>query len=222
MVKFRSKIILSSSAALLAITFCAPIAGAQSTTDKVTSTVSDTTAKGRDALSKTADKTSDWMKGAPAPASAAEVLSRIHEVNETEIYVGKLAMKKGSTAEIRSYGEDLVKDHRAADRKIAELAKDEGIEISPPGPVSAELGRVRNHDGAVQEMLANVNGDTFDRDFLHAMVEDHQKNIDALHEVEAKSDDPKLKALIHDLLPQLTDHQEIAEKLLEKAKKRAS
>ncbi len=220
--KFHSKFAVSSIAAAFALVLAPSISPAQSVTDKVSSAVGSTAEKGKALASETADKTTDWVKGAPQPASAAEVLSRIHEVNQTEIYVGKLAVKKGTTPEVRDFGKDLVKDHSAADRKIEALAKDENLQLSPPGPVSAELGRVRNHDGAVQEMLANVNGDTFDRDFLHAMVEDHQKNIDALKDVQAKSNDPKLKDLIQELLPQLTDHQEMAEKLLEKAKKKAS
>jgi putative membrane protein len=207
----NSRIILSSATALLAISLAGSVSHAQSVTDKVSS-----------AVRSTADKTTDWVKGAPEITSAAEVLSRIREVNETEIYAGKLAVRKGSTAEVRTYGKSLVKDHRAVNRKVEALAKDEGVQLSPPGPVSAELARLNNHDGAVREMLANVSGNTFDRDFLHAMVEDHQKNIDALKDVQAKSDDPKLKSFIQDLLPQLTDHQEMAEKLLEKAKKRAS
>jgi putative membrane protein len=219
--KIRSRLFLSSMT-VLAMTFAAPAVWAQSTTDKVASAVSDTADKGKAAVSEAADKTEDWAKGAPTETSAAAVLSRIHEVNDAEIYAGRLAAKKGSTAEVRSYGKELMRDHAKVDRKIQALAKDEGIELSPPGPMSAEMGRLRNHDGAVKEMLANVSGNTFDRDFLHAMVEDHQKNIDALKDVQAKSDDPKLKDLIQALLPQLTDHQEMAEKLLEKAKKRAS
>jgi putative membrane protein len=220
--KIRSSPFLASTAAILAMTFAAPLVWAQSTTDKVASAVSDTADKGKAAVSEAADKTEDWAKGAPPETSAAAVLSRIHEVNDAEIYAGKLAMKKGSAAEVRSYGRELVRDHSKVDRKIEAMARAEGIELSPPGPMSAEMGRLRNHDGAVKEMLANVNGNTFDRDFLHAMVEDHQKNIDALKAVAAKSDDPKLKNLIQRLLPQLTDHQEMAEKLLERAKKRAS
>jgi putative membrane protein len=216
-----SNLFLSSMSAALVVTFAASVSRAQSVSTKVTSAVSDTATKTENAASEAADKTRDLMKGATT-GTTADVLSRIHEVNETEIYVGKLAEKKGSTPEVRSYGKELVKDHRKADRKIQALAKAENLQLAPPAPISVELGRIRNHDGAEQEMLANVSGNTFDRDMLEAMVEDHQKNIDALKEIQKTSDDQKLRDLIQELIPQLTDHQEMAEKLLVKAKKAAS
>ena len=221
MKRVRSNLFLSSMSAALVVAFAASASRAQTVTNKVTSAVSDTAAKGENAASAAADKTRDLVKGATT-GTTADVLSQIHEVNETEIYVGKLAEKKGSTAEVRSYGKELVRDHLKADRKVKALAKAENLQLAPPAPVSVELGRIRNHDGAEQEMLANVSGNTFDRDMLEAMVEDHQKNIDSLKAAQAASDDQKLKDLIQELIPQLTDHQEMAEKLLVKAKKAAS
>ena len=218
--KTGSYFFTSSMSAALLVTFAASLSRAQSVSTKVKSAVSDTAEKSENAASEAADKTRDVIKG--ATTGTADVLSRIHEVNETEIYVGKLAEKKGSTDEVRSYGKELVKDHMKADLKIQALAKAENLQLSPPAPVSVELGRVRNHDGAEQEMLANVSGNTFDRDMLEAMVEDHQKNIDTLKEIQKTSDDQKLRDLIQELIPQLTDHQEMAEKLLVKAKKSAS
>ena len=215
-----SKLFLSSISAGFLVTFAASVSRAQSVSTKVKSAVSDTAEKSENAASEAADKTRNVIKG--ATAGTADVLSRLHEVNQTEIYVGKLAEKKGSTDEVRSYGTELVKAHMKADLKIQDLAKAENLQLSPPAPVSVELERVRNHDGAEQEMLANVSGNTFDRDMLEAMVEDHQKNIDALKEIQKTSDDQKLRDLIQELIPQLTDHQEMAEKLLVKAKKSAS
>jgi putative membrane protein len=209
-----SKLFLSSTCA-------ATGSRAQSVTTTVKSAVSNTAEKSKNAVSETADKTQDLVKGATT-GTTADVLSRIHEVNQTENYVGKLAEKKGSTDEVRSYGRELVKAHMKADLKIQDLAKAENLQLAPPAPVSVELERIRNHDGAEQEMLANVSGSTFDRDMLEAMVEDHQKNIDALKEIQKTSGDQKLRDLIQELIPQLTDHQEMAEKLLVKAKKSAS
>lgn len=210
-----------SSMTVAAVILAAPQSRAQSVTNKVSSAVSNTAEKGKTAVSETADKTANFIKGAPAGTSA-DILSRIHEVDETEIYAGELAAKKGSTPEVQSYGKELVKDHSNVERKVEALAKDEGIQLSPPAPESEQLERIRNHDGAVQEMLANLSGSAFDRDFLHAMVEDHQKNIDELKEVQKTTSDQKLRGLIQELLPQLTDHQEMGEKLLEKAKKTSS
>jgi putative membrane protein len=215
MLKVRPLLILPTLATFIVVLLAGAGSQAQSTTG---STIGDAAEKGKSVLSETTDKTLNLLKGA-STGTSADTLSQIHEVNETEIYVGKLAAKKGSTAEVKSYGKELVRDHERVERKVLALAKAEGVQLSPPAPLSEQLKRMRNHDGAVQEMLANVSGNAFDRDFLHAMVEDHQKTIDALKQQQAASNDPKIKDLIQEILPQLTDHQETAEKLLAKANK---
>jgi putative membrane protein len=177
--------------------------------------------KAQSALTNTADSAKAMLNGAPAPGSPADVLSQIHETDEAEIKVGSLAEKKGSTEDVRKYGKELAKDHSAADRKVIALAKEEGIELAPPAGASADLQKKENHNGAVAEMLANVTGNTFDRDFLEAMRKDHEKDIANLTAVMNSTADPKLKNLIAELLPKLKHHQEMAEKLLAEAKANA-
>jgi|SRR5579862_2768622 len=174
--------------------------------------------KAESAINQTARDAKAIASGAPAAGSTADVLSQIHETDEGEMKVGNLAQQKGSTAEVRSYGKELAHDHDAADRKVVALAKAEGIELSPPAGASADLQKKENHDGAVAEMLANVSGNTFDRDFLEAMQKDHGKDIEALTDAMNSTSDPKLKNLIAGLLPRLKHHQEMAEKLLGQAK----
>ena len=176
------------------------------------------TEKAESAVNETAKEAIAVTSNAPAPGSTADVLSQIHETDQAEMKVGGLAEQKGSTAEVRGYGKELANDHAAADRQVVGLSKAEGIELSPLAAPSADLQNKENHDGAVAEMLANVSGNTFDRDFLEAMHKDHQKDIAKLTDAMNSTSDPKLKNLIAELLPKLKHHQEMAEKLLEQAK----
>jgi putative membrane protein len=194
------------------------ISRAQSTTEKAESAVSGTAEKAESAVSDTAEKAKTLVAGAPA-GTTTDVLSQMHEADQTEIEVGKLAATKGSTPEVKSYGKKLMEDHSAADRKVEALARNEGIELSPPTAPSAVLQKKQNHDGAVKEMLANVSGDTFDRDFLEAMAKDHQETIEDLTTAMNSTSDPQLKALIAEMLPKLKEHKEMADKLLAAAKK---
>jgi putative membrane protein len=182
------------------------ISNAQSMTDKAKS-----------ALSDAAEKTKTLVAGAP-PRTPADVLSQIHETDQTEMEVGRLAEQKGGSADVRSFGKTLAQDHSAADRKVTALARELDVQLSPPAKGSSDLEKKQNHDGAVKEMLANVSGNTFDRDFLEAMSTDHQEDIANLTEVMNSTTDPKIKNLIAELLPKLKHHQEMAEKLLAQAK----
>jgi len=176
------------------------------------------TEKAESAVNQTAKEAKAVTSGAPAAGSTADVLSQIHETDQGEMKVGGLAEQKGSTAAVRGYGKELAADHAAADRQVVALAKAEGIELSPPAGPSVELQDKENHNGAVAEMLANVSGNTFDRDFLEAMQKDHEKDIQKLTDAMNSTSDPKLKSLIAELLPKLKHHQAMAEKLLSQAK----
>jgi putative membrane protein len=192
--------------AVTAMAFYSGTSNAQSMTEKAQSAVNETA---RDAKA--------LVNGSPAPGSSADVLSQLHETDRGEMKVGRLAEKKGSTPEVRTYGKELARDHAAADRKVIGLAKEENLELSPPAGESVDLQKKANHDGAVAEMLANVKGNTFDRDFLEAMQKDHAEDIAKLTDVMNSTNDPKLKSLIAELLPKLKHHQEMAAKLLTQA-----
>jgi putative membrane protein len=192
--------------ALTAMALSPAVSSAQSITDKAKS-----------ALSDTAEQTKTLIAGAPA-GTPADVLSQIHETDQAEMEVGKLAEQKGSTAEVRNFGKTLAHDHSAADRKVTALARELSVQLSPPGKPSSDLEKKQNHDGAVKEMLANVSGNTFDRDFLEAMSKDHQHDIEKLTDAMNSTTDPKIKNLIAELLPRLKHHQEMADKLLGQAK----
>jgi len=188
----------------------------------VASTAQSMTDKAKSAMTDTADEAKAIVSGAPAPGTSADVLSEIHETDEGEMKVGKLAEKKGASADVRNFGKILARDHAAADRKVVGLAKEEGIELPPTAGESVDLQKKENHNGAVAEMLANVSGNTFDRDFLEAMRKDHEKDIAKLTDAMNSTTDSKLKSLIAGLLPKLKHHEEIAQKLLVEANKSAS
>jgi putative membrane protein len=187
-----------------------------------TSNAQSMTDKAKSAMTDTADEAKAIVSGAPSPGSPAAVLSEIHETDEGEMKVGRLAEKKGASADVRNYGKILAHDHAAADRKVMGLAKEEGIQLSPPAGETVDLQKKENHNGAVAEMLANVSGNTFDRDFLEAMRKDHEKDIAKLTDAMNSTNDPKLKSLIAGLLPTLKHHEEIAQKLLSEANKSAA
>jgi len=51
------------------------------------------------------------------------VLRQIHRTNLEEIRMGQLAQRNGSSAQVKQYGAQLVRDHQAADQKVVALAK---------------------------------------------------------------------------------------------------
>ncbi len=59
----------------------------------------------------------------PGALSDDIVLRQIHRTNLEEIRMGQLAQRNGSSAQMKQYGAQLVRDHKAADQKVMALAK---------------------------------------------------------------------------------------------------
>ena len=141
--------------------------------------------------------------GAPAlaadPPATSEVLGKLHESNQKEIAMGKMAQKNGKSKEVTSYGKMLVKDHTAADKKVLKLAKDEKIELPAPPAAKDDMPM----------------GTEFDSAFAKSMVDDHKRDIDEVTKARDATSDDKLKKLLGDMLPTLQKHEDTAQKLVD-------
>ena len=73
----------------------------------------------------------------PGALSDDIVLRQIHRTNLEEIRMGQLAQRNGSSAQVKQYGAQLVRDHKAADQKVVALAKQLRIALpQEPGQMS--------------------------------------------------------------------------------------
>jgi putative membrane protein len=139
----------------------------------------------------------------------ADVLNKLHHSNMKEVEMGKLAQKNGESKQVRSFGDTLVKDHGAADKKVMALAKDENIEL-----------KAEKHED--MDDMAKLTGKEFDAKFAKDMLEDHKKDVQEASDARDKTSDPKLKKLLTELVPTLKKHQSIAQKIVDRQNTTAS
>jgi putative membrane protein len=132
------------------------------------------------------------------------VLVNLHQSNEKEIAMGKLAQKKGGSAEVKSFGKTLVKDHTAADKKVMKLAKEEELDLGSTPHV--------DFDGAVAKMAGETD---FDRRFAQTMLDEHDKAIESAKSAEDNTSDAKLKNLLIEIVPVLRKHRDVAQRLVD-------
>ena len=138
------------------------------------------------------------------PPATSEVLGKLHQSNQKEIEMGKMAQKNGTSKEVKDFGKTLVKDHTAADKKVVALAKKEKVEL--PAPAA----------GAAHDMPAA--GADFDAKFAQEMLDDHKKDVAEATSARDATNDDKLKKLLTDLVPTLQKHQDAAQKLVDTKK----
>jgi putative membrane protein len=118
------------------------------------------------------------VSAADSPATA-DVLNKLHHSNLKEIEMGQLAQKNGDSKQVRSFGDMLVKDHTAADKKVLALAKQENVELQTPS----------THGDAMADM-AKLTGAAFDAKFAHEMLDDHKQDVEAATEARDKTRPP--------------------------------
>jgi putative membrane protein len=138
------------------------------------------------------------------PPSTAAVLGNLHESNQKQVQAGEIAQKNGKSRAVREYGAMLVKDHSAADKKVADLATRENIDLlaATPAPGPNDMGTM-------------ASGPDFDKKFAQEMLDDHRKDLASVTDARNATLDPQLKKLLGDTIPTLEKHEAAAEKIID-------
>jgi putative membrane protein len=156
-----------------------------------------------------AEQPSSKSSKSPSPAASTAALSAKDKAfmkeaakgGRMEVDMGKMAQKQGKNADVKSFGSRMVTDHTKANNQLKSLAKKKGVSLDDAAPKMEKMGDA-----------------TFDKDYMAAMVKDHEKDV-AEFEKEAKDgSDPDVKAWASKTLPTLKKHLELAKAAQAKVK----
>ncbi|MEJ0099012.1 MAG: DUF4142 domain-containing protein [Pseudomonadota bacterium] len=132
-----------------------------------------------------------------------EFVSRASAAGHSEVQLGKLAVQKSSAADVRAFAQKMIDDHGAAGAELAALAKKKGLAVALPG--EAQL--------AIQAELQQKNGTEFDAAYAKQMLTDHDDAV-SLFSAAGTLADADLAAFARKALPVLTQHQQMAKRLV--------
>lgn len=122
----------------------------------------------------------------------------------TEVLLGQLALEKSNIAAVKTFAQEMVTDHGAANAELTALAEAREIDLPTP-PTQAQA--------AADAGLAALEGTAFEQAYADKMVKDHEAAV-ALFEAEAANGgDAALKAFAQETLPTLRTHLEHARAL---------
>lgn len=147
-----------------------------------------------------------------AAAKVNMVLRELHVINRSEIESGRLAEQRAQAGEVKEYARIMVRDHSEADRKIAEYAKRNGIDltkVAPIDPIHAALDRA---DSAEQKALGTKHGADFDAAYVAPQALEHRVALSVAEEGQKYAKD-EAKELLDGVHRMLVDHLARAEKL---------
>lgn len=121
-----------------------------------------------------------------------------------EVEAGKLALEKGTAADVKTFADMMVKDHTAANQKLKALADKKNIDVSD----DAEL-----LDKAKAMILELRSAKSFDQAYANNQVKAHEATIEIFEDEIKHGEDAELKAFATETLPKLKAHLVEAKKL---------
>jgi putative membrane protein len=122
------------------------------------------------------------LASAAAPADR-DFLARALGVNQTEIVLGRMAVERGTTAEVRAMGEKMVQRHTELARQLRELDPASG----PPTLTADQQKTVAR--------MAVVSDSEFDKSFKNTVGAGHVDELAMYREEVTHAVDPRLRAL---------------------------
>jgi putative membrane protein len=135
-------------------------------------------------------------------------LTEAADARMVDIEEGRLAKTRGTTSEIRQYGERMVNDQTKLLHEIRVLAASKNIAL-PNAMSNDKKNSLKN--------LHEEEGKDFDEKFIRTMIRDHKHDV---HEFEKASDfkDKDIKRFASQYLPVIEAHLDQIENIKERPK----
>jgi putative membrane protein len=142
--------------------------------------------------------------------SDAQIAHIVVTANQVDIDAGKLAASKGTNAEVKAFGAQMVKDHTGVNKQASDLAAK--LKVKPEdNPTSESLKAGGDKNLAT---LKGLSGAAFDKAYISNEVAYHQAVLDAVDKTLIPSaQNAELKALIEKVRPAFVAHLEHAKQL---------
>lgn len=150
------------------------------------------------------ERNEEAVKRGDVHTADANFLSDAANGGILEVELGKLAVQKASSPQVKEFAQMMVNDHTKANNELKALA--DQLEIRIPASLS-DQNRMKI------EAITKNDGKDFDRQYMMAMVKDHKVTTEIFQSEAHDGYDSLVKAYASKTLPVLMHHREMAEKL---------
>jgi putative membrane protein len=118
-----------------------------------------------------------------------------------EVELGRLATQRAGDASVREFGARMVADHSRANTELKSIAGQKGIQL--PSDLNSE-------QKSEVDKLAKMSGAEFDKEYMSAMVKDHETDVKDFQTEASEGNDPEIKSFASKTLPILQGHLQMA------------
>jgi putative membrane protein len=121
-----------------------------------------------------------------------------------EVKLGEVASNSAENADVKAFGQMMVKDHGAANDELKTLASSKGITLDE---------KLDEKNQKMVDNLSKKTGAAFDKAYMAAMVKDHNADVKEFKTASEKADDADIKAWAGKTLPTLEAHLDKAKEV---------
>jgi putative membrane protein len=121
-----------------------------------------------------------------------------------EVQLGQLAAEKGSSDDVKQFGQTMVTDHTKLGDQMKLVAAQLGV--NPPASVSKK-------DKELMAKLQNLSGPEFDKAYIMAMVKDHKKDAEDFKSEAQQTQNPTVKQAADQGSQVIDQHLDMIEKI---------
>ena len=143
------------------------------------------------------DRSSNKAKGDKLSSADKAFIKDAAKGGMMEVAMGRVAEENATNSEVKSFGGRMVKDHSNANEELKAIAKEKGVEL----PAEKEAGKWRS-----------------DKDYMDAMVKDHEKDLAAFEKEAKDGSDPDVKNFASKTAKTVRKHLDMAKEIDAKVK----
>lgn len=158
--------------------------------------------KGDSALQAAVDSTPMVARDSAPALTDANIFAILDMADAHDSAGGALASTRGTSADVKAFGREMVKDHRAMRKEGEDLARTLGVTTEPPLNDSTQA----MHDSAAAVLKALPKGRDFDRAYIDHTVGAHQEVLNKVRSLRGVTKNAEIQGLIDKATPKIQEH----------------
>jgi putative membrane protein len=123
---------------------------------------------------------------------------------KAEVELGQLALERAQNDQVKQFAQRMVTDHSQANSDLVSMG--DKMSITLPTELDKENQDTKNR-------LSKLNGAKFDKEYMKAMVDDHQKDVNDFQKESSSAINSDVKAFASKTLPTLQQHLDLAKSI---------
>jgi putative membrane protein len=134
-------------------------------------------------------------------------LEKANQGNVDEIELAQLALKKSNNEDVKSFAQRMIHDHNMLIENMKPFANEAGLQVPSHPSVATEAEKVK---------LDLLSGESFDKAYIKAMVEDHHKDLGEFREEVKSTGYPAFKSAVENGEQVVREHLEMINQIAKK------